>query len=83
MDRSFHAEAEGLQLALDLLLAGPEQGQATAMPERMPESGMGEIQTLAMLAPLVLGQVLFFLVLSLSYLLLFAFHLTFLEFNNF
>ncbi len=56
MDRSFSAEAEGLQLALDLLRAGPGEGQATALPERMPERGLGEIQTLAMLAPLVLGQ---------------------------
>ena len=52
LDKSFLPEA-GLEAAIDLLREVPSKGKI--LPERFPESGFGELETLELLAPYVLG----------------------------
>ncbi len=52
LDKSFLPDA-GLETAIDLLREVPSRGKT--LPERFPESGFGEAETLKLLAPYVLG----------------------------
>ena len=53
-DNAFKPSPDGLAQAVSLLLEGAGL-QAVALPDRLPETGMGETDTLRMLAPNVLG----------------------------
>lgn len=56
-DPSFFPDQTGLEQALRLLLSSPEAQGASVddLPSGLPESGLGETATLALLAPLILG----------------------------
>lgn len=56
IDKSFHPEKQDVYNAMDLLL-NTEVGSASAseLSAKMPEEGIGEHQTMSLLAPMVLG----------------------------
>lgn len=53
-DPSFASSPEGLSRALNLLV-DPSLGNSSALPDHLPDNGLGEAEVLSMLAPAVLG----------------------------
>lgn len=54
-DPSFTANPAGLRLALDALLDTPDGAGSQALPDRLPEIGLGEEAVIERLKPIVLG----------------------------
>jgi L-2,4-diaminobutyrate decarboxylase len=54
-DPSFSPNREGLELALDAILNPPASSIDAALDPALPEAGVGEIKTLELLAPIIIG----------------------------
>ena len=54
-DPSFTADPAGLRLALEALLDAPDGAGSQALPDTLPESGLGEKAVIERLKPIVLG----------------------------
>ncbi len=55
MEKNFKPERSGLEMAIELLLAGAnEQPDLTTLPDFLPDQGVDEAATMALLKPLVL-----------------------------
>lgn len=54
-DPSFTADPDGLRLALDALLGAPGEAGPQALPDALPETGLGEQAVIERLKPIVLG----------------------------
>ncbi len=55
MDQDFAADTSGLHHAVDLLAAATQGQPLAALPEAMPERGIGASAAIDLLAPLILG----------------------------